>query len=311
LRIVVTGANGFVGVHAVRQLAGEHEVLAIDNLRYGPWRFSAQEMQQIRADTTDLRDRKALTNSIASFDPHAIIHLAAVHFIPECERLPDEAISINVEGTVNLLLACPSTCRFVFTSSAAVYGPKDTAHLEQDLVGPVDVYGFTKLHGEDFVRYFTAQKNLQSVIVRLFNVVGPGETNPHVLPEIIKQLKTGVRKLSLGNLQPKRDYIYVTDVAEGFVAAATGPFPQPAGNGPVVVNLGSGKSYSVAEIVERLSAIVGDRIDIEVDPQRVRKVDRLNLLSDNSRMRQFFGWTVRHEIEQALSNTWANPDLML
>jgi UDP-glucose 4-epimerase len=262
-------------------------------------------------DSTDLRDRKALTNSVASFDPHAIIHLAAVHFIPECERLPDEAISINVEGTVNLLLACPSTCRFIFTSSAAVYAPKDTAHLEQDSVGPVDVYGFTKFHGEDFVRYFTAQKNLQSVIVRLFNVVGPGETNPHVLPEIIKQLKTGVRKLSLGNLQPKRDYIYVTDVAEGFIATATRPFPQPPGNGPVVVNLGSGKSYSVSEIVSRLSAIIGGRIDVEVDPNRVRKVDRLNLLSDNSRMQQFFGWTVRHEIEQALSQTWANPDLML
>ena len=311
MRIVVTGANGFVGVHAVRQLAGEHEVLAIDNLRYGPWRFSAQEMKQIRTETTDLRDRAALTGNIASFNPHAIIHLAAVHFIPECERLPDEAISINVEGTVNLLLACPSTCRFVFTSSAAVYAPKDTAHLEQDPIGPVDVYGFTKFHGEDFVRYFTAQKNLQSVIVRLFNVIGPGETNPHVLPEIIKQLKSGVRKLSLGNLQPKRDYIYVTDVAEGFIATATQPFPQAAGNGPVVVNLGSGKSYSVAEIVSRLSAIIGDRIDIEVDPKRVRKVDRLNLLSDNSRMRQFFGWTVRHEIEQALSQTWANPDLML
>jgi len=310
LRIVVTGANGFVGVHLVRELARQHEVLAIDNLRYGDWRFAAPEMQRIRTATTDLRDRDSLTAVISNFDPHAIIHLAAVHFIPECERLPDQAISINVEGTVNLLLTCPSACRFVYTSSAAVYCPKDAAHSElEDPVGPVDVYGFTKLHGEDFVRYFAAQKNLQSVIVRLFNVIGPGETNPHVLPEIIKQLKTGVRKLSLGNVQPKRDYIYVTDVAEGFIAAATQPFPQAAGQGPVVVNLGSGKSYSVSELVERLSTIIGEGIEIEVDPQRVRKVDRPNLLSDNTRMRQFFAWTVRHGIEQALSKTWANPDL--
>ena len=77
------------------------------------------------------------------------------------------------------------------------------------------------------------------------------------------------------------------------------------------MNLGSGKSYSVKELVDRLSAIIGGNIEIDVDPQRVRKVDRPNLLSDNTRMRQMFAWTVRHEIDEALSKTWANPDLML
>lgn len=298
LRIVVTGANGFVGVHVVRELLRQHEVLAIDNLRYGVWRFSAQELERFHTSTADLRDRKSVEDVVSNFNPGAIIHLAAVHFIPECERLPDQAVSINIEGTVNLLLACPPACRFIFTSSAAVYCPKDSAHVEhQDPVGPVDVYGFTKLHGEDFVRYFTTQKKLQSVIVRLFNVIGPGETNPHVLPEIIKQLKGGVRKLSLGNVQPKRDYIYVTDVA--------------AGEGPVVVNLGSGKSHSVQELVDRLSAIIGDNIEIDVDPQRVRKVDRPNLLSDNTRMRKMFAWSARHEIDEALRKTWANPEMTL
>jgi UDP-glucose 4-epimerase len=298
-------------MHVVRELVRQHEVLAIDNLRYGGWRFSAREMESFRTNTADLRDRKWINDVISSFDPQAIIHLAAVHFIPECEQLPDQAVSINVQGTVNLLLACPSACRFVYTSSAAVYRPKESSHLErEDLVGPVDVYGFTKLYGEDFVRYFTAQKSLESVIVRLFNVIGPGETNPHVLPEIIKQLKAGVRRLSLGNVQPKRDYIYVTDVAEGFIATATKPFPRQAVEGPIVVNLGSGKSYSVSEIVDRLSAIIGDNIEIDVDPQRVRKVDRPNLLSDNTRMRQLFAWLPRHEIDHALSKTWANPDLL-
>jgi UDP-glucose 4-epimerase len=309
LRIVVTGANGFVGAHVVRELKRHHEVLAIDNLRYGPWRFSARELEAFRTDTSDIRDRAAIKDVIAGFDPQAIIHLAAVHFIPECERLPDEAVSINVQGTVNLLLACPSACRFVNTSSAAVYAPKLGAHLErEDAVGPVDVYGFTKLQAEEYVRYFTAQKNLQSVIVRLFNVVGPGETNPHVLPEIIKQLKAGGRRLSLGNLQPKRDYIYVLDVAEGFIAAATRPMPKHVGNEAVVVNLGSGKSYSVEELVNRLATIVGDRIEINIDPQRVRKVDRPDLLSNNTRMSELFAWTPRHDIDQALSKTWANPD---
>jgi UDP-glucose 4-epimerase len=267
-------------------------------------------MERFETNTADLRDRNLIQDAVSNFDPHAILHLAAVHFIPECEQLPDQAVSINVQGTINLLLACPTTCRFIFTSSAAVYSPKESAHLEQqDPVGPVDVYGFTKLHGEDFVHYFSMQKMLQSVIVRLFNVVGPGETNPHVLPEIIKQLKGGVRRLRLGNVQPKRDYIYVKDVAEGFIAVATQPFPQAEGHRPVVVNLGSGKSYSVSELVDRLSVIIGDKVEIDVDPQRVRRVDRPNLLSDNTQMRKLFSWTVRHEIDQALRKTWANPDL--
>jgi len=144
--------------------------------------------------------------------------------------------------------------------------------------------------------------------VRLFNVVGPGETNPHVLPEIIKQLKAGTRVLRLGNTHPKRDYIDVRDVADGFIAAALKTRANEAQASPTIVNLGSGKSYSVRELLDRLSMLVGFNIDVEVDAARVRAVDRLNLLSDNSRMRTLFAWEPSHGINDALSNIWANPD---
>jgi UDP-glucose 4-epimerase len=309
MRIAVTGANGFVGAHVVRKLARQHSVLAIDNLRYGPWRFSREEQSTFASDTTDLRDRKRTNEVISAFSPDAIIHLAAIHFIPECEQLPDEAVSINTQATVNLLLACPSACRFIYTSTAAVYSPIDTAHREyEDPIGPMDVYGFTKLHGEDFVRYFAEQKKLESFIVRLFNVIGPGETNPHVLPEIVKQLKDGNRTLSLGNIHPRRDYIYVADVADGFIAAATRSLGNESRGKPIVVNLGSGKSYSVKELVERLEVILGERIEINVDPIRVRKVDRPQLLSDNSRIRSLLDWHPQYEIDEALKLIWDNPD---
>jgi UDP-glucose 4-epimerase len=311
MRIAVTGANGFVGTHVVRQLLPRHDVLAIDSLRYGPWRFTADELAQFRAAATDIRKRDEVRAVLDSFEPEAIIHLAAIHFIPECERLPDEAVSINIEGTINLLSACKPDCRFVFTSSAAVYTPNSEAHRElSDAVGPVDVYGFTKLHGEQFVQHFAREKGLEAVIVRLFNVVGPGETNPHVLPEIIKQIKSGSRTLRLGNVQPKRDYIYVKDVAAAFIATATADFPQRPEAGPVLVNLGSGRSYSVEELVRRLSEIIGEPIEIQVDPARVRKVDRPNLLSDNTRMQRLFAWSPRHDIHEALQETWKNPDFV-
>lgn len=309
MRIAVTGANGFVGAQVVRSLSPRHEVLAVDSLRYGPWRFSEKERERFRSDTTDLRHAAAVRSLLAEFRPQAIIHLAAIHFIPECEQLPHEAVTINIEGTVNVLAACPEDCRFVYASTAAVYAPSDDALRESSsAIGPMDVYGYTKLHGEDYVRYFSGARQLSSVIVRLFNVIGPGETNPHVLPEIIKQLKAGQRRLSLGNVHPQRDYVYVQDVAAGFIAAATMPPAQPSPDGPTVVNLGSGTSHSVRELVDRLSAIIGQEISISVDPGRVRQVDRPQLLADIARMRQLFAWAPQTGVDEALRLIWERPD---
>jgi UDP-glucose 4-epimerase len=310
MRIVVSGANGFVGTQAVRELLkGGHTVLALDNLRYGPWRFSKDEQSKFESAAVDLRDRAATEQAVSRFKPDAIIHLAAIHFIPECERLPEEAVSINVQGTVNLLLACPEQCRFVFASTAAVYAPKDGAHKVTDPIGPMDVYGITKLSGEHFVRYYAALRGLPAVIVRLFNVIGPGETNPHILPVIVKQLKDGARSLQLGNTSPKRDYIYVLDAARGFIAAASNPMPSGVSGVPVV-NLGSGKSYSVDEVVGFMSEIIGNKIEVVVDPARVRKVDRPQLLADTSELSAYFGWRGETDIRTALQHTWSNPEML-
>ena len=310
MRILVTGANGFVGVQTVRDLvsAGQ-EVLALDNLRYGPWRFTEREVMDFETSVTDLRDRAATESAVARFKPDSIIHLAAIHFIPECERLADEAVAINVQGTVNLLIACPETCRFVFGSTAAVYAPSDAAHTVADRIGPMDVYGITKWTAEDFVRYYAGARGLNSVIVRLFNVIGPGETNPHILPEIIKQLKRGERTLRLGNVSPKRDYIYVADAARGFIAAAMKPYPHNV-KGVPVVNLGSGRSYSVEELVKFIGTIIGDDIKITSDPARVRKVDRPSLLADNSDLKAMFGWRCETDIHAALRMTWDDPRML-
>src|SRR6201999_2072091 len=106
--------------------------------------------------------------------PDIIIHLAALHYIPECEANPTLAVSTNVIGTLNLLQSAPSGCRFVFASSGAVYRPHDKPHSEATSeLGPTDIYGFTKLHGEHYVATMAAKRNLRAVVVRLFNVVGP------------------------------------------------------------------------------------------------------------------------------------------
>lgn len=303
MKIVVTGANGFVGNETVRQLvAGGHEVLAVDCLRYGPWRISDDESAKLRLLNIDLRSSDRTGEEIKSFSPDAIIHLAAIHFIPECERLPGEAVSINIEGTVNLLAACPPECRFVFASTAAVYAPSDEPHEEDDALGPMDVYGYTKLAAEQLVRYFAEKTGFEAVIVRLFNVVGPGETNPHLVPDILGQVKEGVRELSLGNVTPKRDYIFVGDAAAGFIAAATGDMPAVAS--PLIANLGTGSEYSVKEVVRQLEQITGQSLTITSDPTKIRPIDRPHLRANNRRLREVFGWEPKQSLEDSLRVTW-------
>ena len=308
MKILVTGGNGYVGRELCRLLCAEHDVKIIDNFRYGENRFQVTERDNYHFFSTDIRNLDELKTTISSIEPDVIIHLAAIHFIPECENEPGMALSTNVMGTLNLVSLCPANCRFVFASSGAVYAPDAYPHHEQtSLVKPTDVYGLTKLQGEDYVRYFAIKHNFPAVIVRLFNVVGPGETNPHVLPEIFAQLKAGHRQLKLGNIEAQRDYINVRDAAAGFKAVALNREMQP---GEVItVNLGTQQTYSVRDLLQRLQKVSTVNFDVSVDPQRLRKSDRPFLAADNVAIKQLFHWSPKFSIDSTLADMWTEPDL--
>jgi UDP-glucose 4-epimerase len=296
-----------VGREVVRMLYDQHAVCVLDNLRSGPVRFQADELVKFRLDPIDITDASAVHRLMTEFAPDVVIHLAAIHYIPECEEQPGLAVQTNVDGTLNLLVAAPRGCRFVFASSGAVYRPDDKPHSEADAVlGPSDVYGYSKLHGEHYVSYFAGKRDLSAVVVRLFNVVGPGETNPHLLPEIVAQLKAGRRTLRLGNMWPKRDYIHVRDAARGFVAVA---LKEDRGTpGTLVVNLGTSQSYSVAEIVDKLKQIALIDFALEQEQSRQRKVDRPHLAADIHEIHSRFGWTPQATVDDALADLWREPD---
>ena len=307
MRILVTGGNGYVGRTVTRMLADRHDVTVIDNLRSGALRLGEDEVAKIDFRKADIRDKQEVERIFEEKRPEAVIHLAAIHFIPECEQEPDQAIGINVLGTMNLLQACKPGTRFVFASSAAVYAPDENPHREDSSpVGPMDVYGLTKLQGEEYIRYCAEKLGLSAVIVRLFNVIGPGETNPHILPAILAQALKGETKLRLGNCHPKRDYIDVTDAAAGFATIALG---QPSGEPVEVVNLGTGEAFSVYELVDELARVSDLPFEIETDPTRVRKSDRPYLAADTARIASRYGWQRRMNLRSSLQELWRQPDI--
>jgi UDP-glucose 4-epimerase len=307
MRVLVTGGNGYVGREVTRLLYRHHDVCVLDSIRYGKIRLSDEEVSSVRLERADISNLQEVQRILSDFSPEIIIHLAAIHYIPECEQDPALTVSTNVIGTINLLRACPLGCRFVHASSGAVYKPSLEHHRESSEIEPNDIYGLSKLQSEQYVQYFARLRDLEAVIVRLFNVIGPGETNPHLLPEIVAQLKAGRRTIRLGNVWPKRDYIHVRDAARGFVTTALS-HTGVAGEG-TIVNLGTSRPYSVAEVIEKLRTISEIDFGYEQDDDRVRAVDRPHLAADNHQIYRLFGWQPELTIDQALSDLWRNPDL--
>ena len=306
---MVTGGAGFVGKELVQVLRDRSELLVADLLRYGTPDWLAGEPQGFTFRRIDIRDAVATRSLIDEFAPDVIVHLAAIHYIPECDNDPANAVATNVTGTVNLLAACPEGTRFVFASSGAVYRPDEAAHREfESVVEPVDIYGHTKQQGEVYLRALAAGRGLAGVIVRLFNVIGPGETNPHLLPAIVAQLRDNPESIGLGNTWPKRDYIDVKDAASGFAAAALGTSPSPGSC--EVVNLASGQQYSVDDIVERMKSVLGLDFEVRQDERRMRAVDRPFLGADISRIREIFGWSPVHGLDETLKRMWDNPEFL-
>jgi UDP-glucose 4-epimerase len=281
-RVLVTGAAGFVGIPVTRQLLERgFEVVALDNFSVGSRELLEDVIGPRSILEVDLRDAEGVKRAVRDAAPWGVIHLAAIHFIPYCVAHPAEAVAVNLAGTQHLLDALleAEPRRLVFASTADVYEPAEIAHEETHPVGPINVYGATKLMGEQLVDFHRPrQPELETVVARLFNVYGPGETNPHVMPAIFEQLKSS-RTLSLGNLSPRRDYIYVEDMAAALVGLLA---DAPAGS---TVNVGTGVSTSVKELVRSLESLLGERIEILVDPDRVRPSDRPRLQAGTERRR--------------------------
>ncbi len=310
-RAIVTGGCGFVGSALTEALVrAGHDVTVVDDLSLGHPSNLGEVEGDVNLVDLDVRDGAGLESLFNATRPATIFHLAAIHFIPACDADPARAVSVNVVGSQALLSAAAAAGHegsVVLTSTGAVYAPSLSAHKESDATVPSDIYGLTKLWMEQAAELHHRRTSMPIGIARLFNVVGPGETNPHLVPEIFDQARDS-SVLHLGNLTTKRDYIHVGDVARGVMAMGAAA-PQL---GHVVCNIGAENAVDGFHVVDTVGEVLGRDLHVDTDPARLRKSDRPILESDCTRAHELLGWavttTLRESLEAAAGRPFAGVD---
>ncbi len=292
MRYLVTGASGFVGSRLVGRLVSAGDEVTGTYLGGTP-RLSGARLSEI-----DLCDLPALGAMIEAADPEVIIHLAGLSHVGESWQALSDYFQVNVLGTENLMRAAAGR-RVVMASSAEVYGlvPEDEQPLGEDRqLAPQSPYALTKAAAERLVR------PSGGIVVRSFNIIGPGQAANFALPAFAAQLAAihGGRQeavLKVGNLAARRDFVHLDDAIDGYLAVAA------RGADGEVYNLGSGEAHSIGGMLERLVSVSQVAARIEIDPQRFRPVDLPLLRADAGRLHEL-GWAAERGLDTALEELW-------
>lgn len=297
--VLVTGGAGFIGSSLVDELISANvKVVVVDDLRQAGSRNIAHCLNQIHLEVADIGNLQELANVFERHRPEAVFHLAAIHFIPYCDAHPAETVCVNRLGTQHVAECCAKfgVKNIFYASTAAVYAPDSEPHRESSTLGPCDIYGVTKLAGEKIVRRMQRAPGSVVRIGRYFNAIGQRETNPHVIPEIYRQLSataSGVASLELGGTASHRDYIHARDLASASIQLLLHHRDLDFD----VVNIGSGRTWSVDYLIEVISAIIGREIEVLRDPKRVRPVDRPVLCASTDRLFKSYNYVLQENLQ--------------
>jgi dTDP-glucose 4,6-dehydratase len=305
MKIMVTGAGGFIASHLVEELVHKgHEVRAF--VRYNSrnlwgWLENSPCRDSVEIVSGDVRDYDLVKSAVAGCD--TVFHLAALIGIPYSYVSPLAYVRTNVEGTYNILQAAREcgVQRVVHTSTSEIYGtaqyvPIDEAHP----VNPQSPYAASKASADFLALSYHRSFGLPVTVVRPFNTYGPRQSARAIIPTVISQIHDGKETLSLGNLTPTRDLTFVSDTVSGFLAAAASP--QAVGE---TVNLGTGSEISIGDLVAKIARIMGREVKITSDEQRVRpaKSEVERLLSNPVKMQALTGWKADVSLDEGLART--------
>lgn len=300
-KVAIMGGAGFIGSELCRKLLPNgHEILVYDNFFTGKQDNLPEGYTNLTVTKGDINDRQNLLKSLSDFKPALVFHLAALHYIPYCDSHPEETLRVNVEGTESVLQVCSkiNPDKVIFASSAAVYGIYDKANTETDIPGPYDIYGYSKYFGERLTFKFHNDTSIPAIVARIFNTYGPYETNPHVIPGIVDQVKNGNSTITLGDIMPERDFIYVEDMAEALIALA-----ENTANGFDTFNVATGEEHSVETVLREVEKILNRQLTVISSLHLKRDIDRMHLLANVSKIKKETGWKARFSITEGLKKT--------
>ena len=294
-KILVTGADGFIGSHLTEALVRKgYDVRAFVLYNsFGTWGWLDRSPDQIRASLDvfagDIRDPHGVKEAMKGCD--AVLHLAALISIPFSYHSPDAYVDTNVKGALNVLQAARElgTKRVIHTSTSEVYGTARFVPITEDhpVLGQ-SPYSASKIGADQLAYSFFASFGTPVTIARPFNTYGPRQSARAVIPTVIAQIANGASRLKLGAIHPTRDFSFVGDTVAAFIAL----LESEKGLGEVI-NFGSGFEISVGDTVAMIAEVMGAAIEIETDAQRVRpalsEVERL--WADNAKARNLLGWS--------------------
>lgn len=303
MRVLITGAGGFVGHHLSAHIGGSQPVARLTGTTFFPNETVHRAIHD--QHRIDLKDYNSVRRLLADCQPDAIYHLAAQAFVPRSFEDPWETLENNIRAQLNIIKACLDLGirpRILIVSSAEIYGavaPGQQPMSEETAIRPTNPYSVSKVAQDMLGLQYFLSHNLPIMRARPFNHIGPGQNDRFVAPAFAKQIAAIEEGRSdaviyVGNLEAKRDFTDVRDIVRAYHMIVERGAPGEA------YNIASGAAHSIRHLLDTLLQLSDIEIEVRVDPARLRPVDVPEIRGDSSKLRRDTGWQPDYAFEATL-----------